>query len=164
MHFERAVELVLHHEGGYVNDPDDPGGETNFGISRRSYPDLDIANLTREDAIAIYRRDWWDKYGYGVIEDLDISAKIFDLAVNMGPRVAHEMLQRALHAAGRMDVTVDGIIGPQTVGAVNGLPRVQRAMVVAALRSEAGAYYRQLIERRPALGKYERGWMRRAYA
>src|SRR5690606_2973445 len=63
--FLHAVEVVLEHEGGYVHDPHDPGGETKFGISKRQYPDLDIANLTREQAIEIYRRDWWDKYGYG---------------------------------------------------------------------------------------------------
>src|SRR5690606_28008981 len=54
--FRRAVEVVLKHEGGYVNNPSDPGGETKYGISKRSYPELDIANLTQEDAIAIYYR------------------------------------------------------------------------------------------------------------
>ena len=53
MTFEEAVKSVLKHEGGYVNDPKDPGGETNFGISKRAFPDLDIKNLTEEDAIEI---------------------------------------------------------------------------------------------------------------
>lgn len=159
--FRYAVEVVVRNEGGYVNDPSDPGGETKFGISKRSYPHLDIANLTREEAIAIYRRDWWDKYGYGRLASSAIAAKVFDLSVNVGPRRAHEMLQRALHAVGRRDVVVDGIIGPQTIAAVNAAPP---DALLAALRAEAAAYYRQLIERNPTLKKYERGWMRRAYA
>ena len=159
--FLRAVEVVLEHEGGYVNDPHDPGGETKYGISKLSYPHLDIANLTREQAIEIYRRDWWDTYGYWRFASPDIAIKVFDLSVNVGPRRAHVMLQRALHAVGRRDVVVDGIIGPQTISAANAAPP---DALLAALRAEAAAYYRQLIERNPTLKKYERGWMRRAYA
>src|SRR5690606_26803467 len=84
--FRRAVEVVLAHEGSYVNDPADPGGETKFGISKRQYPDLDIASLTREQAVEIYRRDWWDKYGYGRLASPAIATKVFDLSVNVGPR------------------------------------------------------------------------------
>ena len=59
--FEDIIEITLHHEGGYVNDPDDLGGETNFGIAKRFYPDVDIKNLTKDEASDIYRRDYWDK-------------------------------------------------------------------------------------------------------
>ena len=97
--FVQAVEAVLNHEGGYVNDPDDPGGETKWGISRRSYPSLDITNLTREDAIAIYYRDWWRRYKYDLIEDAAVAAKVLDLSVNMGPSQAHKILQREIGRA-----------------------------------------------------------------
>ena len=60
--FDEIIEVVLHHEGGYVNDPKDPGGETNYGISKRAYPDVDIKNLTEDGAKDIYRRDYWEKY------------------------------------------------------------------------------------------------------
>src|SRR5690606_3267043 len=116
--FRRAVEVVLQHEGGYANDPRDPGGETKWGISKRSYPHLDIANLTREEAIEIYRRDWWQRYGYGRIDDADVAAKVMDLAIKMGPATAHRLLQEALVFVG-CPVAVDGIIGPQTIGAAN---------------------------------------------
>ena len=56
-----CIEVVLKSEGGYVNDPHDPGGETNFGISKRAYPSVDIKHLTKEGAIAIYKKDYWDK-------------------------------------------------------------------------------------------------------
>lgn len=158
--FNEAVEIVLAHEGGYVNDRADPGGETKFGISKRSYPNLDIANLTREDAISIYRRDWWDRYSYGEFDDADVAIKVFDLAVNVGPSPAHKMLQRAVCAAeGRRSLAVDGIIGPQTIAATNA---AYGRWVLAALRAEAAAHYRRLIERNPALAKFERGWMNRA--
>src|SRR5690606_11925483 len=160
--FEQAIEVVLEHEGGYVNDPADPGGETKYGISKRAYPHLDIAGLTREQAIEIYRRDWWDRYGYDRICSPDVAAKAFDLAVNMAPAVAHRCLQRALHACGQRHVTIDGVLGPQTIGAANAVR--PRAALLAALRAEAAAYYRALVERRPELAKFERGWLNLAYA
>ena len=59
--FDEIIDIVLEHEGGYVNDPDDPGGETNFGIAKRSHPDVDIANLTKAGAKEIYKAEYWDK-------------------------------------------------------------------------------------------------------
>ena len=160
--FRHAVEIVLRHEGGYVKDPLDPGGETKFGISKRAYPDLDIANLTREQAIEIYRRDWWKRYGYDRIKSLEVATKVFDLAVNMGPQAAHRCLQRALHACGQRHVVIDGLIGQQTIGAVNSVE--SEAALLAALRAEAAAHYRGLIERREELRRFEQGWLNRAYA
>ena len=159
--FRYAVEVVLRHEGGYVNDPQDPGGETKYGISKRSYPHLDITNLSREDAIGIYHRDWWVPYRYGEIKHLETAAKILDLAVNMGPAAAHKCLQWALHACGQRHVVIDGIIGPQTIGAANNVkPRVA---LLTALRAEAAAYYRGLVAQRPELKRFEKGWLNRAY-
>jgi hypothetical protein len=81
--FDRAIAFVLEHEGGYVNNPQDPGGETNFGISRRAYPDLDIKNLTKEQAIEIYKKDYWGAAGCGGMNwPFDII--MFDTAVNVG--------------------------------------------------------------------------------
>lgn len=81
--FDSCIDFVLAAEGGYVNDKYDAGGETKFGISKKSYPDVDIRNLTLEDAKAIYKKDYWDKCGCGEMpEPLDIV--VFDTAVNMG--------------------------------------------------------------------------------
>lgn len=160
--FRYAVEVVLRHEGGYVNDPSDPGGETKYGISKRSYPHLDIANLTREEAIAIYRRDWWERYRMGEIEDVAIASKVLDVFVNVGPIQGATIVQRALHACGRRHVIIDGIIGTQTITAINDVK--PRAMLLAAIRAEAAAYYRGLVAQRPELQRYEKGWLNRAYA
>jgi lysozyme family protein len=81
--FEKAVKFVLDHEGGYVFNPLDPGGETNYGISKRSYPNQDIKALTIDQAKAIYQKDYWDRMGCDKIASgLDIVA--FDTAVNCG--------------------------------------------------------------------------------
>ena len=79
--FDTAVTAVLSYEGGYVNDPNDPGGETNWGISKRAYPNLDIRNLTRDRAIQIYRRDYWDSLGCDQFPPAIVIA-LFDSAVN----------------------------------------------------------------------------------
>ena len=159
--FESAVEFVLAHEGRYANDPVDPGGETHWGISKRSYPHIDIKNLTREEAIEIYRKDWWDKYQYHQIEDITIATKVFDFAVNMGATPAHRLLQRSLHAAGQRHVVIDGIIGPQTLTATN---EADPKLVLGAIRAEAAHYYGRLIERNASLKRFEEGWTNRAYA
>ena len=111
MSFETAVNTTLQYEGGYVNDPNDPGGETNFGISKKAYPNLDIKNLTVDDAKAIYKRDYWDKLNLDALPD-GISSCVFDSAVNQGPKEAIILLQRA---AG---VNADGILGPMSLAAV----------------------------------------------
>lgn len=92
--FSYALGVVLESEAGYVNDPRDPGGETNFGISKRSYPDLDIAALTREDAAAIYRRDYFDAIGANNLPPA-LAVVGFDIAVNHGAGRLREWLREA---------------------------------------------------------------------
>ena len=89
--FDKAVEFVLEHEGDYSNDPQDPGGETNFGISKRSYPELDISKLTLKQAKEIYYKNYWLECG---CDDLPypFDIVVFDTAVNMGKRRALEFL------------------------------------------------------------------------
>ena len=80
--FEAAVSSVLKHEGGFVDHPDDPGGATNFGISQRSYPELDIKALTRQDAMRIYERDYWSQVPEHLADDVRWFA--FDVCVHSG--------------------------------------------------------------------------------
>src|ERR1700676_2468756 len=107
--FNLAIDTVLTNEGGLSENPSDPGGLTNFGISQRSYPTVDIRNLTRETAAAIYQRDFWH---YDAVQSQPMATKIFDMSVNMG-HAAIRILQTCL------GVTVDGIWGPGTCAAVN---------------------------------------------
>lgn len=158
--FELAIDKVLSHEGGYVNDSADRGGETKFGISKRSYPDVDIRNLTLTKAKEIYQRDWWDSYGYEAIVSQVVATKVFDLAINMGAKQAHKLLQRALHANGA-DVVVDGVIGPRTLRQVNLLASGE---LLPAYRSEAAGFYRAIVAKNPSQRKFINGWLKRAYA
>jgi len=159
--FLKALDAALADEGGYVNSPDDPGGATRFGISQRQYPDLDIARLTRAEATAIYYRDWWQRFEFGSLPE-PIGAKLFNLAINIGPRPATLCLQRALRACGAA-VAEDGALGAHTREAAG---RVAGATLLAALRSEAAGHYRLLAERAGRGGRFDRfvkGWLRRAY-
>lgn len=158
--FEQAVTIVLAHEGGYVNNPADPGGETKYGISKRSYPDLDIKNLTREQAIEIYYKDWWCRYRYGEIEDLDVATKVLDLSVNMGPGQAHRLLQQAINLVSDENLKVDGILGPLTLAATN---RVNPEKLRQTLRFYAAEYYYSLARARPESRVFLLGWLNRAY-
>ena len=98
--FVQAVTRVLANEGGYARLPNDPGGETRFGVSQRDYPNLDIANLTRDGAIAIYFRDFWMAGRYGELP-AGIAVKLFDLSVNMGPAHAALWWSRTARSATR---------------------------------------------------------------
>ena len=95
MTFDRAFEFVIGHEGGYVSDPHDPGGETKYGISKRSYPNLDIKNLTLEQAKDIYFRDYWVAAGCGTMADDAMAILVFDCAVNQGVGRAKQIAGRA---------------------------------------------------------------------
>lgn len=158
--FRQAVEVVLKHEGGYVNNPNDPGGETKYGISKRSYPHLDITGLTREQAIEIYRQDWWEKYQYGKIENLKVATKVFDLSVNMGPAQAHMILQGAVNFVIDSGLKVDGILGPKTLVATNA---VDAEKVRQVMRYKAAEYYYALAKRRAESRAFLMGWLNRAY-
>lgn len=157
--FVYAVTLLLAEEGGYVNNPSDHGGETKFGISKRSYPDLDIKSLTVAEATEIYRRDWWKKYRYDRINDSDLAAKVFSAAVNMGAATAHKLLQEALKAVDK-PVCVDGIIGPVTIQAINLAPPYA---LIVAMRVEMAHYYKNLVKADASQKVFLTGWLRRAY-
>ena len=155
--FEAAIEIVLAHEGGYVNDPDDPGGETKFGISKRSYPEVNIKDLTVEQAMEIYKRDWWDKYGYGRIDYPAIAAKIFDLSVNMGPHRAHIIAQMAVRRTTKDYLDIDGMLGDLSIAAINKHP--EPGWLLDKIKLLAVQYYVSLEK-----VKYLTGWVKRALA
>ena len=154
--FRKAVEKVLSVEGGHSNDPKDSGGETKFGISKKSYPTLDIKNLTREEAVDLYWRDFWLMYHYDKILDEKIAEKVFSFCVNMGPMRAHVLLQIALNFTGK-HVSVDGHLGPKTLEAING--HSNPAWLLATYQIQAAKFYLKLNSSR-----YEKGWIARALA
>lgn len=170
--FERAFSRSLSHEGGFVNDSDDAGGATKYGISLRTYGKVfpiatveTIKNLTIDDAKKIYLEHFWLFYKYEQIEDFDLSIKVFDAAINMGAKQAHICLQRALRAVG-FELEEDGVIGKNTLAALN---RTQSSewnfSILCAFRSELAGFYRLLVEQKPQCKKFLKGWLNnRAYS
>lgn len=147
--FDRAFALVIGAEGGYVNDPRDPGGETKYGITKRQYPGADIKNLTIEGAKTIYAADYWlpakcDKLPW------PLSAMVFDTAVNQGGGTALKLLQRAL------GVPQDGVIGNNTMLAIG---RADQKELCAMFLAERALRYTGTRN----FDIYGRGWIKRMF-
>jgi lysozyme family protein len=151
--FDEIIEVVLEHEGGYVNDPKDPGGETNFGIAKRSNPDVDIKNLTKAEASLIYKTKYWDK---NKVESLpeELWHIYFDCCVNMGKSRAVKILQQAANGKGA-NIDVDGGLGPNTLKAISNVE-------LERVRAYRVKYYADLVTRKPDLEKFYFGWFKRA--
>lgn len=100
--FDLAFKIVIGEEGGYVNNPKDPGGETKYGVSKRSYPSLDIKNLSIDQAKKIYKENYWDKVG-GDSKPFEIALPLFDCAINCGTGKATELYKKAVAVGGGPD-------------------------------------------------------------
>ena len=144
MNFDEAFERLIDIEKGYSNDPNDPGGETNLGISRSAYPHEDIAGMTLERAKALYLRDYWGPAGCDAVPPA-IKFLLFDLAVNSGVKTAIRLLQRAVEAR------VDGDLGPRTLAAVNSMPAPRLVARLCGLRLA-------LMASLPTWQRFGRGW------
>lgn len=149
--FEVCLQRVLKHEGGYVNHPRDPGGETNFGITRATATAHgytgEMRSIPMDTVHSIYRHGFWnavraDELPWG------LDYIVFDAAVNHGPRTAVMQLQNAVRA------TVDGVIGPRTVAAAQGVDPHAAIREVAARRAH-------LYGRLPTFSDFGLGWSRR---
>lgn len=114
--FEQCIKVILRHEGGYVNNPNDWGGETKYGIAKRFFPELDIKNLTIEEAKRIYFDYYWTPMNLtGIIIPENI-LEIFDMGVNAGRSNAIHMAQRLVGSQ------PDGKMGPLTTKKINSFP------------------------------------------
>lgn len=154
MGFEKAIKGVLKHEGGYVHDKHDRGGETNFGISKRAHPDVDIKNLTEEHAIGIYHEHYWIP---SKAEKLPgrLQNYYLDGCINIGQGNMVKILQKACNSKGTKMISVDGRIGPQTIKATNNLE-------LERLKSFRVLYYANLVHSNPTQEKFWYGWFKRA--
>jgi lysozyme family protein len=181
-----AIARTLPLEGGLVDDPRDPGGVTNRGVSlryalaqvaadadTRRWFDIDhdgvvdrrdIAGLTPDVAANIYFNGWWLTGWYGRLTPASIAWKCFDIAVNTGPKRAALILQKSLQALGA-DIAVDAVVGPQTIAATGAeAARDQGAALLAEIRDQQADYYRALAASAPELKPFLRGWLNRAAA
>lgn len=148
--FERCLEHVLQFEGGLVDNPHDPGGLTNLGISRRAYPGEDIRGMTRERAAYLYRRDYWNKVsGDDLPDGLDLVA--FDAAVNSGVSRGAKWLQESVGAV------PDGKVGPKTIAAARAADPEEAVRLATAKRLA-------FLQGLRTWDHFGRGWTRRVDA
>lgn len=177
--FEKAIEKVIKNEGGFSNHQNDPGGATNYGVSLRflkgtgEYGDIDhdgdvdiedIKSLTEDTASDIYKREFWDRYNFEKINDDQLASKVFDIAVNCGPRTAGRLIQKAVNSIRQADkeinlITVDGVMGPRTFEAIN---TCGSKPLLSALVFFQKTYYRDLCEKNDKLNVFLNGWLKRA--
>lgn len=151
--FKDCVNVILKHEGGYVDDPADAGGETNFGISKRSYPDVEIRELSKEDAIHIYKSDFWDKYKIELLPE-HLRLTYFDMCVNHGSRRATKILQQAHNSKSPNKLDIDGMCGELTRKAVCTLEN-------SRLKSFRILFFADIISRKTECEKFWYGWYKR---
>jgi lysozyme family protein len=171
--FERAIAHLLPIEGGYVNDPADSGGETNFGITvavARAFGYMGpMRDMTRSNAARIYQERFWSALGLETIESLSvpIAEELFDSAVNVSPERAAKWLQRSLNvlnnrAAMYRDIAADGRVGPMTILALREYLQARgkegERVLVRMLNALQGAFYVELAEARDKDERFVYGW------
>jgi lysozyme family protein len=153
--FSKCLDMLLHHEGGFVNHPDDPGGMTNLGVTKAVYEkyikrnatEAEMRALTKIDVSPIYRSNYWDR---GHCDDLPsgVDWSVFDWGVNSGMGRAAKTLQRVV------GVTVDGAIGPMTIKATHDMKPQD---VIVKMHSSRQSFYESLT----TFKTFGRGWSRR---
>ena len=155
VNYDKCLETILHHEGGYVNHPKDPGGETNLGVTKKVYQEhggtKDMKDLLVEDVAPIYKKGYWDKMKCDDIPSgLDLC--LFDFGVNAGPGRAAKFLQSMI------GTTVDGGIGPNTLAKLEEYIRENgEHEAVNKYQEMRQKYYEQLS----TFDTFGKGWTRR---
>ena len=151
--FDRALEFIMKWEGGdkITEDPIDPGGLTKYGISKSAHPDVDIRNLTFEQAKQIYLEHYWNR-GKCPLLPKPLNIAHMDACVNMGKRRAAKFIQKAV------GVYADGVIGDKTINAVIRMDPGALAVEIIRQRNE---YYEELATNAPPLKKFLKGWLNR---
>tara|TARA_R110002072_G_scaffold282883_1_gene446157 strand:- start:375 stop:890 length:516 start_codon:yes stop_codon:yes gene_type:complete len=153
--FKQSLDMILHHEGGYVNHPSDPGGRTNLGVTQAVYEswvgrpvtEEEMRSLTVDDVTPVYKKNYWDRVKADSLP-AGVDFAVFDLAVNGGTGRGAKMLQKVV------GVKQDGGIGPQTLGAVS---KMEPKEIIEQYAAQREAFYRRL----KTFDTFGRGWLRR---
>jgi lysozyme family protein len=165
--FNGIIGSVLKNEGGFSDDPVDRGGRTKYGITQATYdswhdqksmPRVDVADISLDAAIGIYRKKYWDAGNFALIDNPELAGKLFDLAVNCGVGASVMILQDAVNVCIDNVIVVDGALGPKTARAANAIPPQLLYDMVCFL---AAHRYLNIVEARPDQRKYRRGWLLR---
>lgn len=159
MNYQDAINKVLLHEGGFVNNPNDRGGPTNFGITQKVYEAFkgrkvsveEIRNMPKADAVAIYKKNYWDQVGGDKIKFYSVAFAIFDQSVNRGVSAAVKQAQRIL------GVQADGKAGTGTLAMINAASELD--FLNKYLAASENAY--RSIAQNPGQDGFLKGWLNR---
>jgi len=156
--FDKIVSKTLQYEGKLSDVAQDHGGLTKYGITQVDYPDVDIANLTLEQAIAIYKRDYFDKLHLDLLPNVQIQFKVFDISVNMGRGRVTQFLQTIVN------VDADGDFGSVTqaaIAAYTAHPQWAKNMMLLLVALQTRKYC-GIVYTDPTQQKFLAGWLTRA--
>lgn len=184
--FITAINITLAHEGGYVDDPDDRGGETVCGISRKAHPDWEgwkevesikdrmvaykefLNNffnhaLGKSMIYGLYKEEYWDKLRCNDIDEQLLANELFDIAVNMGVKRAASYLQRGINLINydKTQITEDGDAGPLTIQALLDIPQTKISSLLKLIVLFKGNHYINIVKKTRSQGKFLRGWLKR---
>jgi len=158
--FAKCIKVVLKNEGGYCWHKDDPGGETNFGIAKRFFPNEDIKNLTKVRARELYYKHYWQPMNLEGIQDESLALHIFDFGVNAGRGRSIRLIQGIVGAQ-----PIDGVCGPITKGRINSFTPIEKDSgtytVLHFFKEGRKHYYIDLANRKPKLKVFLNGWLNR---
>lgn len=175
--FDKAFNNTMGHEGGYSNDPDDAGGETYRGISRKYHPNwegwviIDDTKPNIDSAVldpyvrSFYKNFYWNPNRLDEFPQ-EVSDEIFDTGVNMGVKEAAKFFQRSLNYLNRNstlypDLVDDGLIGGKTISAFSSLPKQDLVILLTMMNVLQGQHYMEYMTKSPTQEKYARGWFNR---
>lgn len=169
--FDKAIDTVLRNEGNtYTNDPRDPGGETKYGITAATLErsieksivphGTSVKDLTKQQAIAIYKALYWDTVSnLKNIDDQDVATKLFDTLVNIGPSPAIKIMQRSINKISSNRISEDGVFGPLTLININ---KIDGKTILPIMRKNQADYYRNIVNNNPKRSCFLKGWLRRS--
>ena len=174
--FDTLYERLHGREGGYVNHPNDYGGETNLGITKETLgayqaqhgglgdggKNVDIKSLTREQAKTVYKKAFYDHYRIGEIKDNVLAEDVFDLHANSKPTTASKILQKSINdAVPEAKLEVDGRIGTKTIGALNDATPKQRHRIHESINQNRAEFYKKRIKEDTSQEDFKKGWRNR---
>ena len=175
MIFDEAIKIVLAHEGGWCDVSGDAGGETQMGLSMawilktgltpkdlglnlETFTPGCLKQVTKDTAISLYRKYFWEPSGYSNIKDQNTAIKLFDLSVNAGAKRANKLAQQAANSCGQT-LLVDGSLGPKSFAAINS---IDPQTYINAYGAQMEAFYRGIVAANPTQAKFLNGWLKRA--
>ncbi len=161
----KSLVVIFGHEGGYVNDPIDPGGETKYGISKHSYPHEDIKHLTLKRAAWLYEQDFWNPLHLTELKSQGLATEVFDTAVNCGVGTSARIVQKVCnHLNGRgRDYPVDGRLTSETIRWLNfyTAEKSRRLQIYKLLNGYQLGRYIDIVDHNPKMEKYLKSWLSR---